>query len=375
MLVVLCSQQTQHLPYVPLRVAHVHSTAIAHHDQPIYLSKLQDCRDRQPRNQQRTPSHSTQRRPHLPQYALLTSASDHEQRHSRARQSRQSQPDGGELLTSTAEQLVLSTASPSPFTRRTSAERTSAAPLDVSALLLPPDITDSQQSMATDDTIPPDILSPTFSSQSSLLPTILTPPRAASQQRRSSSLLSLSLSSSSSFSSSSTGPLAPPVSRSLSFQLPSSSSFVSALACTLSYFSPAPTFDAMTEDGLPPTTETNPPLLVTPPPLVSKKTAPHFRMANRTQQPQLICPTLTPSKEEQQLEPVDGSGKENATPASVTRKQHTPRSHKDLFAVKTPSARRQAVSLGGSARVHETRGIEWLNEERASAMRRLRSMR
>lgn len=375
--VVSCSaSQTQHLPYVPLRVAHVHSTAITHHDQPIYLSKLQDSNARRLRSQLRT-LHTTQQPPRTPLYGPLTSATDTDNGQWQSR-SRQPQADGGEVVLSSAERTLLPSASSSPFKRRTSAERTVASRLGQLPSVLPPELTvEPQQSTASDDGSPPPVLSPSFSSQSSMLPAVGTPPHTASQQRRSNSLFSLSLSSSSSCSSS-TGSLAPPVSRSLSFQLQSSSSFTTAPSFSLSLSSTAATFDAMLDYVPLPADECEPLLLITPPPLISKKSASHLRMANRSQPPLLTCQPLTPSKDERHSEAVDGDNgdKENMAPVSGRRQQHTPRSHKDLFAVK--SATPHSVSVSGSRRrgVEETRmDSGWHNEERASAMRRLRSMR
>ena len=109
----------------------------------------------------------------------------------------------------------------------------------------------SQQSMASDDSPPLSILSPSFSSQSSSLPAVSTPPHAPFQQRRSSSLFSLSLSSSSS---SSLGSQPLTVSRTLSFQLLSSSSSVS----TTSFPSAASMFEAVSNAPSMPAAECEP---------------------------------------------------------------------------------------------------------------------
>ena len=233
-------------------------------------------------------------------------------------------------------------------------------------------VVESQQLMATDDSSPPLILSPSLSSQSSVLPAVSTPPRTVSQ-RRSSSLFSLSLSSS--LSSSSTSSLPQPVSRSLSFQMQSSSPFLTTSSSfSLSHALTASTFDAMSDDATLPTEEREPLQLVTPPPLVSKKSASHLRMANRSQQPLPlpipIGPLQTPSKHETMLERVDDSNKENAASASA-RQPHTPRSHKDLFAVHKETVHGAAVSVSARRAVEGARGVAWQSEER----RRLRSIR
>ena len=116
-------------------------------------------------------------------------------------------------------------------------------------------------------------------------------------------------------------------------------------------------------------------MFISPPPLVSKKSASHLRTINRTHQPLVTRTAQTPSKHELALEPVDISDKENTAPASAS-KQRTPRSHKDLFAVKTASVTHALTAGGsGSREADVVRGAEWRSEERASAMRRLRSMR
>ena len=271
---------------------------------------------------------------------------------------------------------MLSAISPSPFTRRTSAERAVVVPSTRSPPSLQAVATRQPRVPMVDEAdSPPHTLSPTFSSHSSTLPSVTTPPRAANQQRRTSSLFSLSLSSSSSSSSSSLPPV--PVSRSLSFQLPSSSSSFSSQTSSHFLSSPATLFDAVSDCVPMPTEELEPVVLVTPPPLVSKKTASHLRMANRTQQqPVLVYPLQTPSKDEQKAERADESDKENAAPASAQR-QHTPRSHKDLFAVKKALTHRQPVSGSRRRRAEDMQleDVEWHSEERVSAMRRLRSIR
>ena len=253
----------------------------------------------------------------------------------------------------------------SPFKRRTAAERAVPAPTSLSPSQLRPAPTEhSQQSMASDDSPPLSILSPSFSSQSSSLPAVSTPPHAPFQQRRSSSLFSLSLSSSSS---SSLGSQPLTVSRTLSFQLLSSSSSVS----TTSFPSAASMFEAVSNAPSMPAAECEPVVVaVTPPPLVSKKTASYLRMSNRNQQQ----PLQTPSKDERVIDVADSDLDKENVPVS-TPQQLTPRSHKDLFAVRTPAAHSRSTSASGRRGVAGTSGSEWRGEERTSGLRALRSMR
>ena len=277
----------------------------------------------------------------------------------------------------TAVRVLGSTTSPSSFKRRTSAERTVATPHRAApALSRPPLTVRSQPLLLSDDSSAPDMLSPALLSQSSLLPAISTPPRAASHQRRTSSLFSLPLSSSSS---TSTGSLPLPVSRSLSFQAPSFSSLTTAFNPSQLEPTPASTFD--TFDGALMADEQQqqqyqPLQLVSPPPLLSKKSASHLRMSHRTHQPSPACPQPTPSKEERKHDGAIDGDKENATPPSIDCNQRTPRSHKDLFAVKSVTT--PAMSAGRRRRAHDVRPVG-MGEERlsasASALRVLRSIR